>query len=305
MNERIAIVGGGKIGEALLAGLIGAGKPTKDLVVSEKNEQRATELAEEYGVLVTDIPNAVEGAQYVFLAVKPDDVDGVLRALATADDNAESERVTVSLVAGLPVARFEKTLQAGSPVIRVMPNTPMLVNEAMSAVAAGRHVDDEQLAAVVELLRTVGKVMVVPEKQMDAVTAVAGSGPAYVFLMAEAMIDAGVALGLTRAQASEMAVQTIRGAGILLSDSGLSPVDLRAAVTSPGGTTAAAIKELEKGGLRPSFYAATDAAATVSRNSARPADQNPGTLADRRGPGGPGRVDVEGLTAGNISRDTP
>ncbi|GAA1479622.1 pyrroline-5-carboxylate reductase [Gordonia sinesedis] len=302
MSERIAIVGGGKIGEALLAGLIGAGKPTKDLVVAEKNAQRASELAEEYGVLVTDIENAVEGAQYVFLAVKPDDIDQVLRALASADDNAESERVTVSLIAGLPLARYEKTLQAGSPVIRVMPNTPLLVNEAMSAVAAGRHVDDAQLAAVVELLRTVGKVMVVPEKQMDAVTAVAGSGPAYVFLMAEAMIDAGVALGLTRAQASEMAVQTIRGAGILMSDSGLSPVDLRAAVTSPGGTTAAAIRELEAGGLRPAFYAATDAAATVSRNTVSRSDQNAGTLGDRRAAG---RVDVEGLGAGTGVRDTP
>lgn len=273
MTERIAIVGGGKIGEALLAGLIAAGKPTKDLVVAERVAERATEIAQEYGVLVTeDVTTAVESAQYVFLAVKPDAVEAVLRKLAAADDTAEFERVTVTLVAGIPLARYENALQAGSPVIRVMPNTPMLVNEAMSAVAAGRHVDDGQLAAVVGLLESVGRVAVVPEKQMDAVTAVSGSGPAYVFLMAEAMIDSGVSLGLTRAQATELAVQTIRGAGILLSDSGLSPVDLRAAVTSPGGTTAAAIRELESHGLRGAFYAATAAAATASADAGRRAD---------------------------------
>ncbi len=235
MTERIAIVGGGKIGEALLAGLIAAGKQAKNLVVVERVPARATEIADEYGVLVTDdVTTAVSSAQFVFLAVKPDDVEGVLRKLATADDDAESERVTVTLAAGIPLARYEKMLQAGSPVVRVMPNTPMLVNEAMSAVAAGRHVDDEQLRAVVELLESVGRVAVVPEKQMDAVTAISGSGPAYVFLVAEAMIDSAVSLGLTRAQATTLVVQTIRGAGVLLSDSGLSPVDLRAAVTSPG-----------------------------------------------------------------------
>ncbi len=264
MTERIAIVGGGKIGEALLAGLIQSGKPTKDLVVAEKMENRATEIAEDYGILVTDVVSAAEGAQYVFLAIKPEDVDGVLREIARAEDNAESERVIVTLVAGLPIQRYENALQAGSPVIRVMPNTPMLVNEAMSAVAAGRYVGDDQLAAVVRLLESVGKVAVVPEKQMDAVTALSGSGPAYVFLLAESMIDAGVALGLTRVQASELAVQTIKGAGLLLSESGLSPVDLRAAVTSPGGTTAAAIREFEANGFRHGVYQATRACAAAS-----------------------------------------
>lgn len=265
MTERIAIIGGGKIGEALLAGLIQSGRHAKDLVVAEKMPRRAKEIADEYGVLVTDNATvAAEGAQYVFLAIKPDDVDSVLRNLAATDDNAEAERVTVTLVAGLPISKYENALQAGSPVVRVMPNTPMLVNEAMSAISAGRYVGDEQLDAVKELLRSVGKVVVVPEKQMDAVTAVSGSGPAYVFLMAEAMIDAGVALGLTRAQASEMTVQTIRGAGLLLSESGLSPVDLRAAVTSPGGTTAAAIREFEANGFRHGVYQATRACAAVS-----------------------------------------
>lgn len=290
MTERIAIVGGGKIGEALLAGLIQSGRQTKDLVVVEKLPARAAEIADEYGVLVTDdVTTAAEGAQYVFLAIKPDDVDGVLRKLAATDDDAESERVTVSLVAGLPIAKYEYALQAGSPVVRVMPNTPMLVNEAMSAVSPGRYVGDDQLAAVVRLLEAVGKVTVVPEKHMDAVTAVSGSGPAYVFLMAESMIDAGVALGLTRAQASELTVQTIKGAGMLLSESGLSPVDLRAAVTSPGGTTAAAIREFEANGFRHGVYQATRACAAVSAKAGH-------------------RPEIEGLAGGSVAgvdTDTP
>ena len=256
----------------MLAGLVTAGHQPKNLVVAEPNEARARELAEEYGVLVTDVPTAVEGAQYVFVAVKPDIVDSVLRQLARVDDNGDTERVTVSLAAGVPIARYENALPAGVSVVRVMPNTPMLVNEAMSAVSPGRHVDPEQLAAVVGLLESVGKVLVVPEKQMDAVTAISGSGPAYVFLLAESMIDAGVALGLTRVQASELAVQTIRGSGILLSDSGISPVDLRAAVTSPGGTTAAAIRVLEENGARAAMYRATEACAEASARAGRRPD---------------------------------
>ncbi len=283
MSERIAIIGGGKIGEALLAGLIAAGRQAKNIVVAEKVDSRAKEIADEYGVLVTDVTSAVENAHYVVLAVKPEAVDAVLRKLASADDNAETERVTVTLVAGIPISRYEGALQAGSPVVRVMPNTPMLVNEAMSAVAPGRYVSDEQLAGVVSMLEAVGKVLVVPERQMDAVTAISGSGPAYVFLLTEAMIDAGVALGLTRAQASEMAVQTVRGAGLLMSESGLSPIDLRAAVTSPGGTTAAAIREFEVGGLRGTVYQATKACAEASARAGH-------------------RPDIEGLTGGSVGR---
>jgi pyrroline-5-carboxylate reductase len=250
MTQRIAIIGGGKIGEALLAGLIKTGKPTKDLVVAEKSPRRAKEIVEDYGVRVTDIPDAVEGANIVVLAVKPGDVDAVLEIIADVEDVGEVERLTVTLVGGLPTLKYENALPAGAPVVRVMPNTPMLVGEAMCGVAAGRYATDENVSTVVTLLETVGKVVVVPEKQMDAITALSGSGPAYVFLLAEAMIDAGVSMGLTRAMATDLAAQTVRGAGILLTDSGLSPVDLRAAVTSPAGTTAEALRELERYGLR-------------------------------------------------------
>ncbi|MGB3698932.1 MAG: pyrroline-5-carboxylate reductase [Gordonia sp. (in: high G+C Gram-positive bacteria)] len=270
MTERVAIIGGGKIGEALLAGLISAGKPVKDLVVAERSAERSAELVADYAVRVTDdVVDAVEGARVVFIAVKPDAVDSVLQKLSVTEDSGELERITVTLVAGIPTSRYEAALQAGSPVIRVMPNTPMLVNEAMSAVSPGRYAEEEQVALTVRLLESVGKVTVVPEKLMDAVTAISGSGPAYFFLMVEALIDAGVALGLTRPQSSELAIQTIKGAGALLSESGLSPVELRAAVTSPAGTTAAALKEFERAGLRHAVNEATAACAEASAKTAR------------------------------------
>ncbi|PXW35383.1 UNVERIFIED_CONTAM: pyrroline-5-carboxylate reductase [Williamsia faeni] len=250
MTQRIAIVGGGNIGESLLAGLIRTGKPIKDLVVAEKFAARAKELSDDYGVRVTDIADAVESAAIVILAIKPGDVDDVLSVIAEVEDQGDQERLTVTLVSGLPTAKYENALPAGTPVVRVMPNTPMLVGEAMCGVSGGRYATDEHVATVVSLLETVGKVVVVPEKQMDAITALSGSGPAYLFLMAEAMADAGVSLGLTRTMATELAAQTIRGAGVLLTDSGVSPVDLRAAVTSPAGTTAAAMREFERYGFR-------------------------------------------------------
>ncbi|WOC11728.1 pyrroline-5-carboxylate reductase [Gordonia sp. MP11Mi] len=273
MTERVAIVGGGKIGEALLAGLINAGKPVRDLVVVERSAERSAELVADYGIRVTDdVTDAVDGARVVFVAVKPDVVDTVLQSLGKADDSGDEERITVSLAAGVPTSRYEASLPAGSPVIRVMPNTPMLVNEAMSAVSPGRYANDDQVALAVRLLETVGKVMVLPEKSLDAVTAISGSGPAYFFLMVEAMIDAGVALGLTRAQAAELAVQTVKGSGVLLAESGLTSVDLRAAVTSPGGTTAAALREFERYGLRHAVNEATAACADASARMARRPD---------------------------------
>ncbi|MBJ7291352.1 pyrroline-5-carboxylate reductase [Williamsia sp.] len=283
MTQRVAIIGGGKIGEALLAGLIASGRATKDLVVAERAPSRAQELTQEYGVRVTDVADAVEGAAIVVLAVKPADVDSVLELVSGVEDAGETERLTVTLVAGLPTRKYESTLPAGAPVVRVMPNTPMLVNEAMSAVAGGRYATEEHVATVVGLLESVGKVVVVPEKQMDAVTALSGSGPAYAFLMAEAMIDAGVGLGLSRPVATELAGQTIRGAGVLLTDSGLSPVDLRAAVTSPAGTTAEAIRQLEANGFRHGFYEAmranvaasvATAAAQAATGGTEPADRD-------------------------------
>ncbi|MFF2085053.1 pyrroline-5-carboxylate reductase [Nocardia sp. NPDC058176] len=258
---RIAVVGGGRIGEALVAGLLESGRATKDLVVVEPSAPRAAQLAERFKVRVSgSVAEAVVGADVVVLAVKPGVVDAVLTDLSKADLDSGSDQVLVSLAAGVTTAWLESKLPAGFAVVRVMPNTPMLVGQGMSAIAPGRYADAEQLEQVGEMLEAVGKVVTVAESQMDAVTAVSGSGPAYFFLVVEAMIDAGVGLGLTRDVASELVVQTMIGSAALLDESGQSAVDLRAAVTSPGGTTAAALRELERGALRSTFIEALQAA---------------------------------------------
>lgn len=277
---RIAIIGGGNIGEALLAGLLQSGRQVKDLVVAEANPARAAQLAETYSVRVTDVADAVENAAYVIVAVKPDAVEGVVETLADAAADADSssvEQVVVSVAAGVPTAFYEAKLPAGSPVVRVMPNTPMLVGAGITALSRGRYATDAQLAEVSEIFSAVGAVLTVPEKQMDAVTAVSGSGPAYFFLMVEAVVDAGVAAGLPRPVATELAAQTMAGAAAMLLDrmtqsgpgSTVGPLDtsaaaLRASVTSPGGTTAAGLRELERGGLRSAVASAVEAAKTRS-----------------------------------------
>ncbi|KAB7755750.1 pyrroline-5-carboxylate reductase [Mycolicibacterium mucogenicum] len=277
---RIAIIGGGNIGEALLAGLLQSGRQVKDLVVAEANSARAAQLAEKYSVRVTDVADAAENAAYVIVAVKPDAVEGVVETLADAAADADSssvEQVVVSVAAGVPTAFYEAKLPAGSPVVRVMPNTPMLVGAGITALSRGRYANDAQLAEVSEIFSAVGAVLTVPEKQMDAVTAVSGSGPAYFFLMVEAVVDAGVAAGLPRPVATELAAQTMAGAAAMLLDrmtesgpgSAVGPLDtsaaqLRASVTSPGGTTAAGLRELERGGLRSAVASAVEAAKTRS-----------------------------------------
>jgi len=271
---RIAVIGGGRIGEALVSGLLKNGFATKDLVVAEKFEERRDELSRTYSIRVTDsTADAAEGADVVVVAVKPNDVDAVVTALAAVDAGNDDEQILVSLAAGIPTVRYETKLPAGFPVVRVMPNTPMLVGEGASVLSAGRYVKQQHLDTVREILARVGTVSVVPESQIDAVTAVSGSGPAYFFLVAEAMIDAGVALGLTRAVATDLVVQTMTGSAAMLARSGDNAADLRAAVTSPGGTTAAAIRELERGGVRTAFYEALDAAKRRSAQLGAASDQ--------------------------------
>ena len=207
-------------------------------------------------------------------------VEGVVETLADAAAGADSssvEQVVVSVAAGVPTAFYEAKLPAGAPVVRVMPNTPMLVGAGITALSRGRYANEAQLAEVAEIFSAVGAVLTVPEKQMDAVTAVSGSGPAYFFLMVEAVVDAGVAAGLPRPVATELAAQTMAGAAAMLLDrmtesgsgSVVGPLDtsaaqLRASVTSPGGTTAAGLRELERGGLRSAVASAVEAAKTRS-----------------------------------------
>ena len=260
--DRIAILGGGKIGEALLSGLLRGARGPQDVLVSEKHPERSAYLAEAFGVEVTDVATAVKQASTLIVAVKPQDIDSLLAEVAAA---VGPNHLVVSVAAGVTTAHIERALPDGVAVVRCMPNTPALVDQAMTAVAAGVHADEAHLALAEDLLASVGRVVRVPESQLDAVTALSGSGPAYFFYLVEAMIDAGILLGLPRTLAAELIVQTAVGAATMLRDSGEHPVQLREAVTSPGGTTIAAIRELEIHGVRAALLAAIEAAALRSR----------------------------------------
>jgi pyrroline-5-carboxylate reductase len=256
----LAIIGGGKIGEALLSGLLrrsGTGDGLGEILVCERSPQRAAQLAERYGVPTVDLGEAAARARVLLVAVKPQDIDTLLAALG---EHADQGHLVVSVAAGVPTARIEKALAPGVPVVRVMPNTPALVDEGMSVLSAGSHAGEEHLDEAEALLAAVGRVRRVPENQQDAVTALSGSGPAYFFYLVEAMIDAGILLGLPRTLAADLIVQTALGSAVMLRDSGEHPVQLREAVTSPGGTTIAAVRELERHGVRAALIAAIEAA---------------------------------------------
>lgn len=257
----IAILGAGKIGEALLSGLISAGRPVDTLTISERSEERTAELVARYGVKATTPGEAAAAADVLVVAVKPQDIDALLDQIAPAITDGT---LVVSVAAGIPTSRYEERLPAGIPVVRVMPNTPIVVREAMSAISPGTHADAEHLQLVQDLLSSVGKVVRVPESQQDAVTALSGSGPAYFFFLVEAMIDAGILLGLPRSVAAQLIIQSAVGSATMLRDSGEHPVTLREAVTSPGGTTIAAIRELENHAVRAALLSAIEAAAARS-----------------------------------------
>jgi pyrroline-5-carboxylate reductase len=267
--DAVAILGGGKIGEALLSGLLRGTRTAEDVVIAEKNADRADYIARTYGVTTLDTVAAVAAARTLVLAVKPQDIDALL---AEIRGSVTPEHVVVSVAAGVTTARLQKGLADGVPVVRCMPNTPALVDQAMTAISAGSHADASHLAVAESLLAAVGRVVEVPESQLDAVTALSGSGPAYFFYLVEAMIDAGILLGLPRTLAAELIVQTAIGSAIMLRDSGEHPVQLREAVTSPGGTTIAAIRELEVHGVRAALLAAIEAAAARSRELGQSGD---------------------------------
>ncbi|GAA3155975.1 pyrroline-5-carboxylate reductase [Blastococcus jejuensis] len=266
----LAIIGGGKIGEALLSGLIRRGGPD-GILVCERSAARAAELAERYRVPAVDLGEAAVRARVLLLAVKPQDIDALLERLA---EHVDEGHLVVSVAAGVPTARLEAALPAGVPVVRVMPNTPALVDEGMSVLSAGAHAGEADLDEAEALLAAVGKVRRVPESQQDAVTALSGSGPAYFFYLVEAMVDAGILLGLPRTLAFDLIVQTALGAAVMMRDSGEHPVQLREAVSSPGGTTIAAIRELEKHGVRAALMAAIEAAHARSVELGRRSDES-------------------------------
>jgi pyrroline-5-carboxylate reductase len=267
-ERKIAILGAGQIGEALISGLLSSGWRTPaELAASTRREERAEELRERHGIDVTlSNAEAAAGAALVVIAVKPQDIETLLGEIGPL---IQPEQTVLSIAAAIPTAAIERHLASGVPVVRAMPNTPAVVHEGMAGVCAGSHAAEEHLTLAEEALRHLGAVVRVSEPYMDAVTAVSGSGPAYFALLAEAMIEAGILLGLSREISTQLVVQTMLGTAKQLRDLKMHPVELREMVTSPGGTTIAAIRELEQAGIRAAFLNAIQAAMDRSRELAR------------------------------------
>jgi pyrroline-5-carboxylate reductase len=253
----IAVLGAGKMGEALTSGLLRAGTSPGEVVAAVRRPERAAQLRDGYGIKVLGAAEAAAVADTLLICVKPQDMSALLAEIAPA---VTAGQLVISVAAGIPTAFIERALPGELPVVRVMSNTPVLVDEAMSVISAGTHAGEAHLRRAEELLRPVGKVLRIPESQQDAATALSGSGPAYVYFLVEAMVDAGILLGMPRAVALDMVRQVVFGAATMLRDSGEHPVILREAVTSPAGTTASAIRELERHGVRAAFLAAIEAA---------------------------------------------
>jgi pyrroline-5-carboxylate reductase len=258
-ERNVAFLGGGRMGEALVSGLIKSGGRTKDeIMVTARREERARELAERLDVSTTlSNVEAVRWASTLVLMVKPQDMEALLEQIAGA---VSPDQLVITFAAGIRTSFIERYAPKGTPVVRVMSNVPVLVDEAMSVISPGMHAEDKHLAVAEELLSTVGRVIRLPEKHQDAVTATSGSGPAYFFLLAEAMIEACILLGLSRDVATELIIQTMVGSAKMLRDTKKHPVELREMVTSPGGTTIMAIRHLEQAGVRAAFLNAIDAA---------------------------------------------
>jgi len=268
-DRRVAFLGVGRMGEALVAGLIRAGgRASDEVMITARREERAKELADRYRVqATTSNAEACAWARTLVLTVKPQDMNTLLSQLEVTP-----EHLLVSFAAGIRTATLEAGTPEGVPVVRVMSNVPVLVDEALSVISAGRHATDEHLAVAEEILGNVGRVLRLREKHQDAVTATSGSGPAYFALLAEAMIDACILLGVSRDVATDLIVQTMLGTAKMLRDTGMHPVEIREMVTSPGGTTIAAIRHLEQAGVRAAFLNAIEAARQRSAELAKGED---------------------------------
>ncbi|HYY76587.1 MAG TPA: pyrroline-5-carboxylate reductase [Gaiellaceae bacterium] len=267
MERKLAVLGAGKAGEALIAGVLSAGwRTAEEIVATARHEEHLEDLGERYGIATTlSNVEAVEGAALVVIAVKPQDIEGLLSEIAGA---VTADQTVLSIAAAIPTSLIERHLSDRVPVVRAMPNTPVTVHEGMAGIAAGTYAEEEHLARAEEVLGSVGRSVRVDEGYMDAITAVSGSGPAYFALLAESMIEAGILLGLSREIATDLVVQTMLGTAKLLRDEKMHPVELREMVTSPGGTTIAAIRELEQAGVRAAFLNAIQAAMVRSKELA-------------------------------------
>ncbi len=262
-GERIAVIGGGKMGEAIVAGLISAGcSDAEDIIVADPNSERADVFAAHGVAVVTDGQEAVSGADYVIIAVKPQVIDAVVAHIA---DDMPSGAIAISIAAGISTARLESLLPSGTAVVRVMPNTPAMVGEGMSVVSGGSEASAAQVESVRAIFEALGRAIVLDERHQDAATAISGSGPAYVALFLDALARAGVRQGLPRDIAQALAMQTMRGTVELIERTGTHPEAIIDAVSSPGGTTIAAIEALEASGLRSGLFDAVAAAVRRSK----------------------------------------
>jgi pyrroline-5-carboxylate reductase len=275
----LAILGAGVMGETVLSGLLRAGWHADQIVATDRRLERQHELTARYGIKMLENTEAVAEAETVILVVKPQDMSDLLEEIA---ESIKPGTLVVSLAAGVDTSFIESRLPEGVAVVRVMPNTPAQVDEGMAAISPGSHSTQDHLDRVTEILSATGRVITVPERYQDAVTAISGTGPAYLFFVVEAMIEAGVHLGLPRDTATELVVQTMLGSAKLLRETGEHPTVLRERVTSPGGTTAAAVRELEDHKVRAAFLRAMEAARDRSRELAAAARE------DKQGTGGHG-----------------
>jgi pyrroline-5-carboxylate reductase len=254
------------MGEALLSGLLRSGDVAPSGVIAAvRRDDRAAQLRDSYGIEVLGAAEAARRAETLVVAVKPQDMAALLGEISAG---VTDKKLVISIAAGITTSFIESRLTGNVPVVRVMSNTPVLVDEAMSVISPGSHAGEPHLRRAEELLRPVGKVLRIPESQQDAATALSGSGPAYVYFLVEAMVDAGILLGMPRSNALEMVKHAVYGAATMLRESGEHPVILREAVTSPGGTTISAIRELERHGVRAAFLAAIEAARDRGRELA-------------------------------------
>ncbi|KFA93236.1 pyrroline-5-carboxylate reductase [Archangium violaceum] len=264
LEQTIAFLGAGNMAEALIKGLLRAGnaKPGS-LIATGRRKERLETLERTYGVRTTqDNLAAVREADVVVLSVKPQALDKVLVQVATAVD---PHKLIISVAAGVPIAAMERRLGAGARIIRTMPNTPSLVGMGACALSPGEHASEEDLAVATRIFQSVGTTTVVDENLLDAVTGLSGSGPAYIFLIIEALSDAGVKVGLPRYTALKLAAQTVLGSAQLLIETGAHPGQLKDQVTSPGGTAIAGLHTLEAGGLRTTLINAVEAATRRAR----------------------------------------
>jgi pyrroline-5-carboxylate reductase len=268
MERKIAVLGAGKAGEALIAGILSSGwREPAEIVATARHREHLDRLAERHGISTTlSNVEAAEGAAVVVIAVKPQDIEGLLSEIGSA---LTPSQTVLSIAAAIPTALIERHLSDQVPVVRAMPNTPVTVQEGMAGLAPGAHAEEKHLVQAEEVLGSVGRSVRVEEGYMDAITAVSGSGPAYFALLAESMIEAGILLGLSRDVSTDLVVQTMLGTAKLLRDEKMHPVELREMVTSPGGTTIAAIRELEQAGVRAAFLNAIQAAMERSRELAK------------------------------------